>query len=125
MDATTTTAGADALERALRTDAPQAQTLIGKGAEITTKAQTGAASGSGNSLPATTADAVPATIFDTAVQAALVALPLEDTTLTTQSTSSSTTNTGGSTASVAAVVTADNRYSTDITEAGQAAVFSI
>lgn len=123
--AATNAASAAALERALRADTPQAQTLIGDGTQITTKAQTGGLSAKGSSLPATTADAVPESVFDIAVLAGLVALPQQDAAQSTESSTSSTTHAGGSEASVAAVVTADNRNSTEIDEAGAAATFSI
>lgn len=107
----------------LRAEPVQAQKLIVEGAQL------GATPGSESATSAApqlcTPDESP---FDTAVQAAIAALPLVDSGAVTTSAASSVVHAGGSQAAVASVVTADEHSATDVAQAGSptaAATFTI
>lgn len=102
----------------LHADAPRAQSLIADAAQVATKPATDSAATAASSLPATAEAAVPASVFDTAIQAGLIALPQDDAAISTLAAASSTTHAGGSEAAVTTVVTADNNNSNRIAGAG-------
>jgi hypothetical protein len=96
----------------------EALPLIAQSAAVGTKATTSGVAHAASSLPDATAGAVPATPFDAAVQAALVALAEQDAAASMANATSASTHASGADASVASVVAEEAQSAENLTRVG-------